>query len=233
MAKALPTEMQAVPSGGSPYSVGVGAADVWDRLRPGLAVHAHLLVHEVLPLALAAFALWKLALLIIYLPPLTHMRDAVALYTPGISVGTRRAAAGRFSHVLQLMLRAAVPLGDAVAEAARATGNSILQRAVLAKAPALERGVPLREVLRDSGVFRPSEVSLIATAEETGTLEGAAADLAARARQDREDYISKAKYGGCAWGCLTSALLVLVAALIGYIGILHMYEQFYQWLMSP
>jgi type II secretory pathway component PulF len=131
------------------------------------------------------------------------------------------------------MLRAAVPLGDAVAEAARATGNSILQRAVLAKAPALERGVPLREVLRDSGVFRPSEVSLIATAEETGTLEGAAADLAARARQDREDYISKAKYGGCAWGCLTSALLVLVAALIGYIGILHMYEQFYQWLMSP
>jgi type II secretory pathway component PulF len=131
----------------------------------------------------------------------------------------KRAAIARFTATFGFMQRAAVPLSDAVRQAAGATGNSLVARRVAAPAAMLESGGKLAACLRATGIFSPSQVSVLTTGEETGTLDSALSQLSEKARQERDSFLKIATTGGCVAGFLIAALAVLLAAIAGWAAI--------------
>ncbi|MBM3500363.1 MAG: hypothetical protein FJX74_17030 [Armatimonadetes bacterium] len=205
-------------------------AEVYEYLRPGLQEYNHHVVHDILPWLLLAYVLVKVAAVVLHLPAMAAVRDRLALYMPIVGMHTRKAAVARFGRVLELMQRAGAPLGDGIREAARATGNTLVAERVTGPAAALDQGGRVSDVLRASGIFSPSQISLLATAEQTGTLEDALAQLAERARADREQFLKGAGLGGCMGTFIIAALITLFAAAAGWQAI---YEQIYQVMDSP
>jgi len=128
------------------------------------------------------------------------------------------------------MQRAAVPLGDSLSEAARATGNYLIAQRVTGPASLVDRGGRVSDVLRAAGIFSPSQVSLLTTAEETGTLEDALGQLAEKARGDRENFLKAAGIGGCITAFLLVSVVTLFAAAIGWNAI---YSEIFKVFESP
>jgi type II secretory pathway component PulF len=117
------------------------------------------------------------------------------------------------------MLHAGAPLGDAVREAARATGNRLVAQRVVEPAERLDRGGRLSEVLHASGIFSPSQVSQIVTAEESGTLAEGLGRIAESSRQSREQFLKGAGLGGCFTAFAIAAVFTLFAAIAGWTAI--------------
>lgn len=206
-------------------TVPAGLYGIYEYLRPGLEQYWRHILHDILPWVAAAYLLAKVVAVVLHLPFMATTRDRLALYTPILASHTKKAAVARFTRVLQLMQRAGVPLGDALREAAAATGNSLLAQRIAAPAFAVDRGGRITDVLRASGLFAPSQLSLLATAEETGTVEDILGQLAEKTRQARDSFLRAAGIGGCATALAVAALITLAAAAIGWKTI---YEEIYR-----
>jgi type II secretory pathway component PulF len=201
-----------------------------DVLRPGLQWYGQHVVHYVLPWLVLLAAVWLVAKVVLNLPGLTGVRDWLSLYVPVVSAGSRRAIVARFMRTLELLQRAAVPPAQALHEAALATGNRLVAARVAAPAARLREGGSMAEALRASGVFSPAQVGLLATAEQTGTMEDALSQLSARTREEREGFAKIATRGGCVAGIVISAVCVLFAAAAGY---LAFYQTLFKIFESP
>jgi type II secretory pathway component PulF len=206
------------------------AAEIYQYLRPGLEQYWRHVVHDLLPWVLAAYLLAKLIAVVLHLPAMTGVRDRLALYVPGVSAHTRRAAVARFTRVLELMHRAGAPLGDGIQEAARATGNGLVAQRVMAPVAQLDRGGRISEALRATGIFSPSQVSQLTTAEEAGSLQDALAQVADKAHQDRDTFLKAAGMGGCVTAFILAAVVTLFAAAAGYMAI---YDEIFKVFESP
>jgi type II secretory pathway component PulF len=205
-------------------------AAVYEYLRPGLEAYRHHVLHDILPWVILAYVLIKAAAIVLHLPAMSGLRDRLGLYTPIVGMHTRRAAVARFARVLELMQRAGAPLGDGLREAARATGNTLVAERVTSPATLLDRGGRISDVLRASGIFSPSQISLLTTAEQTGTLEDALTQLAEKARADRDHFLKAAGLGGCMGTFALAALITLFAAAAGWMAI---YDEIYKVFESP
>ena len=241
MARAVPAQMDAVSGstetvldidGESGPQLNVSKSAAWEALKPGLGEYLNTLVHDILPWLLGAFVLWMVLKVVLNLPAIVSVRDWLALNVPVAAGATKRAAVARFTRTFELMQRAALPLGDCVREAAQATGNSLVARRVAAPATTLGQGGKLTDALDAARIFGPMDISLIATAEVSGTLEDALGTLSEKTRTSREDYLKITSRGGCVVGMLLSALLVAFAMYIGYVGIFSMYESMFDWMME-
>ena len=97
--------------------------------------------------------------------------DALSLHIPVLGSVVRYSALARFSRTLATTFAAGLPLTDALAASAGATGNDIYQTAVLNARAALETGEALSRSLRQSPLFPPLLVQLVGVGEESGTLD--------------------------------------------------------------
>ncbi len=193
--------------------------EIMKLLRPGLAWYGRHVLYDIVPWIVAVWLAMKAAAVALNLPVAAGLRDWLLLYIPVASAATRKAAIARFTRTLELLQRAAVPLSDAVREAAAATGNSLVTRRVARPAAMLDSGGRLVDCLRAAGIFSPSQLSILTTGEQTGSLEDVLSQLADKTREEREGHLKLAMTGGCVGGFLLAVVAVLIAAIAGWAAI--------------
>lgn len=98
-------------------------------------------------------------------------RDRVYLGLPKVGALLRTASIERFCRILSVLVRAGVPLPDALAVAAETTGNRVYRRAIAVIRTSIMRGNGLAGPIADSGLFPAAARQMIRVGESTGTLE--------------------------------------------------------------
>jgi type II secretory pathway component PulF len=97
--------------------------------------------------------------------------DTVKLAIPITGPLVRKIVAARFARTLAALYGAGVPIATAVTVAGDACGNSVLEGAAQRMGPAMERGVSISGAIAASGFFPPMFNGMVATGEQTGSLD--------------------------------------------------------------
>ena len=97
--------------------------------------------------------------------------DALMLRFPIVGDLLRKASIARFSRTLGTMVSSGVPLLTGLDVTARTAGNRVVEEAVMATKASIREGESFSGPLRESGVFPPMVVQMIAVGEETGALD--------------------------------------------------------------
>ena len=97
--------------------------------------------------------------------------DRLALKAPVFGDIVYKAAIARFARTLATMFAAGVPMVDAMASVAGATGNIVYERATLTMKDEVASGQQLQVVMRDTGLFPNMMLQMVAIGEESGALE--------------------------------------------------------------
>jgi len=119
----------------------------------------------VLMIALAVFVATKL------LSRFKFFYDSLVAHLPPFGSAVRMVALARFARVLSSLYAAGLPIPEILKGAAAATGNAYMERRMISAIPAIEGGHGLTEALRATRVFPPLVLSMLATGEQTGSLD--------------------------------------------------------------
>ncbi len=97
--------------------------------------------------------------------------DATLLKLPLIGLLLKKISVARFTRTLGTLISSGVPILEALEITARASGNAIVERALLQTRKALEAGRTLADPLRESEVFPGMVTQMIAVGEQTGAMD--------------------------------------------------------------
>jgi type IV pilus assembly protein PilC len=139
--------------------------------------------------------------------------DTALLYCPGIGVAYQGVVQARFSQTLSLLLRARVPMLDALSLAGAATGSAVLEHAIGFAADEMAYGARLTDALRRTNFFPPSFYWLLGTAEDRGQVVDALNNLAESAERSvraREQMLG---------AVITPVLVVFIGGVVGFIAV--------------
>ena len=100
-----------------------------------------------------------------------YRADRLKLKIPVFGDLFTKVGVSRFSRTLALLLRAGVPVLQALDIVADTTGNEVLARAALDVKEAVRGGESMSGPLQNSPVFPPMVVQMIAVGEDTGALD--------------------------------------------------------------
>ncbi len=107
------------------------------------------------------------------------VRDSFVLRVPRVGQLLRIASIERFCHIMAVMVRAGVPLPDALSVAGDTAGNRVFRRAIAQVRSSIVRGSDMAGPVKDTNLFPAAARQMIRVGESTGTLEeqlSAAAD---------------------------------------------------------
>jgi type IV pilus assembly protein PilC len=136
--------------------------------------------------------------------------DAFVVSLPVIGRIVRQFAITRFIRALQIMSASGVPIITAWQMAVEACGNNAVRTALLTGSDFLERGEGLSRAFRGSGVFTPQMISMITTAERSGSIVQTLNTIAVYSERENETAI----------GMLTRIVPVIVYILVaGFIAL--------------
>ncbi len=135
----------------------MGLADFMGAWWPALAV-------------LGVALLWLLRLLVSSGPG-ELFKDRLLLRLPLIGPITQRLAIARFARTLSTLYSGGVPIVQSLDLVASSMGNRVMEGVVRNAVRDVQEGEPLVAALRESGVFTRMALSMIATGEESGTLD--------------------------------------------------------------
>lgn len=97
--------------------------------------------------------------------------DLWRLKVPIVGDIVNRAQLSRFSRTFSLMIRAGVPLNQAIQMSAEALGNRYLETRLIDMKMGIESGNSIAATASQSGVFTPLVLQMIAVGEETGQVD--------------------------------------------------------------
>lgn len=97
--------------------------------------------------------------------------DAALLRMPIFGDILRKASIARFTRTLGTMISSGVPILSALDITARTAGNRIIENAILLTKGSIGEGETIAAPLKESKVFPPMVVQMIAVGEETGALD--------------------------------------------------------------
>ena len=97
--------------------------------------------------------------------------DQWRLKAPIVGDIINRAQLSRFSRTFSLMVRAGVPLNQAIQMSAEALGNRYLETRLIAMKQGIEGGNSIANTASQSEVFTPLVLQMIAVGEETGQVD--------------------------------------------------------------
>ncbi|KDM92801.1 type II secretion system F family protein [Photobacterium galatheae] len=97
--------------------------------------------------------------------------DRWRLKVPVVGDIVNRAQLSRFSRTFALMIRAGVPLNQALQLSAEALENRYLENRLLEMKSGIEGGTSITQTARQSGIFTPLVLQMIAVGEETGQVD--------------------------------------------------------------
>ena len=172
--------------------------EFWHRLRkqiiskliyPTILLHVAVFIFSIIALVLmgAGAAVQTLCILIpIYavvaavvlvikygerIRPLREFFDAFIYYIPVLGNVARKLALARFAKALQTMYEAGISLLEAMPMCAAACGNSVIERQLSIATDILHSGESLTDALTATGAFDAITLSMIATGEESGSVD--------------------------------------------------------------
>ncbi len=99
------------------------------------------------------------------------VRDRVLLRLPGLGTVVRFAIIERFCRMLASMVKAGVPLPDAMTVATASTNNRVFQKGLTGARDAMVRGEGLARPIAETGLFPGSANQMLRVGENTGTLD--------------------------------------------------------------
>jgi len=97
--------------------------------------------------------------------------DGILLNMPAIGDILRKASVARFTRTLGTLIASGVPILEGLTITAKTAGNMVVHNAVIATRASISEGETIAVPLRQSGVFPPMVVQMIAIGEETGALD--------------------------------------------------------------
>jgi type IV pilus assembly protein PilC len=101
-----------------------------------------------------------------------HMEiDKLLLKVPVLGDVIRKGAVARFTRTLGTLISSGVPILTGLEITARTAGNRVIQNAIMEARASIREGETISAPLRQSDVFPPMVVSMIAVGEETGALD--------------------------------------------------------------
>jgi type II secretory pathway component PulF len=99
------------------------------------------------------------------------VRDQLKLKIPFVGTILLKICMSRFAYVQENLIRAGVPIVTALDIVARTVGNLVITKKVLEISQKIEKGKGITKPMKESGIFPPLVLHLIATGEDTGSLE--------------------------------------------------------------
>lgn len=120
------------------------------------------------PLIVAIFLFLRVGLA---QPPVRYAWDTLISNLPYVGKLLRELAMARFGRAFGALYRAGVPITDAMKVSADACGNEYLRAKMYPAARVLETGAGVTETLRSTEAFSPIVLDMIATGEQTGSLD--------------------------------------------------------------
>jgi type IV pilus assembly protein PilC len=145
------------------------------------------------------------------LPGLRPLLDRLALRLPVVGLLTKKVVISRFVYALGMLLQGGVPVLQALQTAGEAADNTVLQAGVQTMRGLVSEGHPLDSAMQRTGFFPPLVVHLVATGQQTGTLDQSL--LRAGEFLDRDiDYTIRRLTA-----FLEPALTVFVGVVVGFI----------------
>lgn len=104
--------------------------------------------------------------------------DRLLLRMPIIGILIRKVAVAKFTRTLGTLISSGVAILDGLEITARTAGNKIVEMAVLKTRASIAEGKTIADPLRESGVFPPMVVQMIAVGEQTGALDAMLSKIA-------------------------------------------------------
>jgi type II secretory pathway component PulF len=101
----------------------------------------------------------------------TYTIDRLKLAVPLIGEIVLKICMGRFAFTLENLVRAGIPIVRTLDIVSRAVGNEYIAKKIQEIAVSIEKGKGISRPLRDAKIFPPLVIHLVATGEETGSLE--------------------------------------------------------------
>jgi type II secretory pathway component PulF len=101
----------------------------------------------------------------------TYTIDRFKLWVPIIGDIILKICMGRFAFILENMVRAGIPIIKTLDIVSRSVGNQYVAEKVREIAVSIEKGKGISRPLKDAKIFPPLVIHLVATGEETGSLE--------------------------------------------------------------
>ncbi len=149
--------------------------------------------------------------------------DAILFFVPGLRGPFRKGMLARFSFSLGLMTGSAIPLGEAVAESGRASGNAYAAWVLKRASGRLYQGEQLTPVLEETRLFDEDFINVVAVGEESGKLSESMQRVAAHYSEEA-DMSMQQLVTGIAWAIYIGMMLIMAYNIIvlysGYISML-------------
>jgi type IV pilus assembly protein PilC len=98
--------------------------------------------------------------------------DAVKLNMPILGDLVRKGSISRFSQTFSTLLTSGVTILEALSITAKTAGNKVLEKGLLKTLERISGGQSIADPLKDTGVFPPMVIQMIAVGEKTGDLSG-------------------------------------------------------------
>jgi type II secretory pathway component PulF len=137
--------------------------------------------------------------------------DTILWNLPKLGQVTRKLQVSHAASTLSGLLRAGVPLIEALELVERTAQNSILRSGLRAAREATSRGAPLSRAMQQAQVFPGMLVQLVAMGEETGQLPRMLEDYSEMAREEAETAVQGMLR------LLEPAMLILVGGMVAFI----------------
>jgi type IV pilus assembly protein PilC len=104
--------------------------------------------------------------------------DKILLKLPILGIVLRKIAVARFCRTLATLISSGVPILEALEITAKTAGNAIVEDAIMATRKSIEEGKTISEPLKETEVFPPMVVHMIAVGEQTGALDAMLSKIA-------------------------------------------------------
>jgi len=137
--------------------------------------------------------------------------DRFKLRCPLLGQIVRKVAVSRFCRTLGALLNSGVTIVEALTLAERVAGNTVIARAAADARDRVSHGDTIANSLRNSGVFPPVVVNMIAAGEQSGTVEDGLARLADLLDNDVEAKLNTFT------SLLEPIMILVLGALVGFI----------------
>lgn len=96
--------------------------------------------------------------------------DSIKLKLPIFGDLERKSSISRFSQTLSTLLTSGVTILDALSITAKTAGNKVLEKGIVKTLERISGGQTIAEPLKETGVFPPMVIHMIAVGEKTGDL---------------------------------------------------------------
>jgi type IV pilus assembly protein PilC len=137
--------------------------------------------------------------------PFRHFLDRMMLKAPIIGPILQKASIARYARTLSTMFAAGVPLVEALASVAGATGNIVYEVGVLQMRDEVATGQRLQQSMENTNLFPNMVIQMIAVGEESGSLDEMSSKVADFYEADVDDAVDN----------LSSLLEPMIMAILG------------------